>query len=219
VDVDFPIVFRAMAPLEAIAQAAGRCNREGRLNEQGRLGDVFVFEPEEEEGWRKRFPTHSYFQAAQVTQTLLNLHGHLDINDPGTFRAYYRRLYDLSDPATQNADLKHAIDELDFAEIAKTYRLIEKDAIQVLVPWAERYDAFDALRRESADQGISAGWMRRAQGLAVSVYRTANGPPAWAIPAKLRRGGSSEEWFILEGAFYDETVGLNPPKGEQVFIA
>ena len=63
VDVDFPIVFRAMAPLESIAQAAGRCNREGRLNEQGRFGEVVVFEPGEEDGWRKQFPTHSYYQA------------------------------------------------------------------------------------------------------------------------------------------------------------
>ena len=220
VDVDFPIVFRAMAPLESIAQAAGRCNREGKLNEQGRLGEVVVFEPDEEDGWRKRFPTHSYYQATQVTETLLKLHdNNLDINDLEVFRAYYHRLYNLNDPASQNADLTRAIQELDFVEIAKAYRLIVQDAIQVLMPWADRYDEFLELRTEADRQGISANWMRRAQGLAVSVYRTNDGPPAWAIPTKLRRGGVSDEWFILEGDFYDDTLGLNPPKGEQVFIA
>jgi CRISPR-associated helicase Cas3/CRISPR-associated endonuclease Cas3-HD len=219
VDVDFPVVFRAMAPLESIAQAAGRCNREGRLNEQGRLGEVVVFDPSEEGGWRKKFPTHSYFQATQVTQTLLNMQGNLNINDPETFRVYYHRLYDLSKPETQSADLQQAIKELDFARMADVYRIIENNAIQVLVPWKERREEFDALKRESASTGISAHWMRRAQGLAVSVYRTKDGPPAWAIPAKLRRGGYSEEWYILEGDYYNDILGLNPPKGEQVFIA
>lgn len=220
VDVDFPIVFRAMAPLESIAQAAGRCNREGRLNEQSCLGKVVVFEPGEEDGWRKRFPTHSYYQATQVTQSLLKLHNNrLDINDPEIFRAYYHRLYNLNDPASQNADVTRAIQELDFVEIAKAYRIIVQDAIQVLVPWASRNDEFLELRTEADRHGISANWMRRAQGLAVGVYRTDDGPPAWAIPAKLWRGGVSDEWFILEGDFYDDILGLNPPKGEQVFIA
>ncbi len=217
VDLDFPLVYRALAPLEGIAQAAGRCNREGRMDGKG---SVVVFEPSEDENWRRCYPTHGYYQATEVTRTLLALHGTLNINDPGLFQDYYRRLYDLNNPDSQNPALNDAIAALDFPEIAKCYRLIDQSAIQVLVPWADRWEEFDALRIEAEREGISAEWMRRAQGLAVSVYRTNEGTPAWAIPAKLRRGlGTSDEWFILEGDYYDDTLGLNPPKGLQVFIA
>jgi len=222
VDLDFPRVFRAMAPLESIAQAAGRCNREGRMTSPG---EVIVFEVEEDDGWRRRYPTHAYYQAAEVTRTLLNLNGDLDIGDPRMFRIYYRRLYDLSDPANQSPELAQAIDGLDFAEIARLYRLIETNAIQVLVPWSGKRQEFERLRSVAEREGISTGWIRGARGIAVSVYRTQDGPPAWAIPAKLRRcgvsgvSGESNEWFILEGEYYDNALGLNPPSGEQVFIA
>lgn len=223
VDVDFPALYRALAPLDAIAQAAGRCNREGRLGLSGQLGEVVVFEPAEEGGWRRSYPTRAYFQATEVTRSLLAQTGSLDIGSPETFHRYYRTLYDTSKPASQNPELKVALDALDFIEVAKRYRLIEKGTIQVLVPWARRREEFELLRSEAQSVGISAQWMRRAQGLAVSVYRTADNPPAWAIPAKLRwiKGGAgvSDEWFILEGDYYDETIGLNPPDGPQVFIA
>jgi hypothetical protein len=221
VDVDFPVVYRALGPLEAIAQAAGRCNREGRM---GGLGEVVVFEPEEEGNWRRRYPTHAYYQAAEVTRTLLALHGKLDINDPKVFSDYYRRLYDLNDPSSQNTELATALQALDFPEVARRYRLIEQDAIQVLVPWAERINDFETLSAEAERDGISAHWIRRAQGLAVGIYRPNTGHPASSvlISAKLRRGGTSDEWYILEdreAKYYDKTLGLMLPQSEQIFIA
>ena len=224
VDVDFPCIFRAFAPLEAIAQAAGRCNREGRLSG---LGKVRVFEPDESGNWRRRYPTHAYFQATEVTRRLLLDQGTIDINDPSAFQDYYRQLYDLSQPASQNPTLDEAIKARDFPEVARLYRLIDQDAIQVLVPWSERFDEFDALRDEAEIDGIDGVWMRRAQGLAVSLYRPKADHPAWSvlIPAKLRRTGKiareQNEWFILEdpsGIHYDGIQGLTLPQAEQVLI-
>ncbi|WP_134725993.1 CRISPR-associated endonuclease Cas3'' [Paracoccus luteus] len=41
VDVDFPLVMRAAAGIDSLAQAAGRCNREGRMEA---LGELLVFQ-------------------------------------------------------------------------------------------------------------------------------------------------------------------------------
>lgn len=224
VDVDFPLVYRAFGPLDAIAQAAGRCNREGRLNAQGEYGRVIVFEPDDKSEAHRQYPTFAYYQAAEVTRALRIEHGELDLNSPETFRMYYEKLYDLTDPAAQNRELEKAIQARDFPEVARRYRLIEQNTFQLLVPWADRWSEFKDLRDEAEHAGIGASWMRRAQGLAVSVYKPRDAMPAWAIPAKLKQfgrtgGGISDEWFILEGDFYDNTLGLVPPEGPQLFIA
>lgn len=227
VDVDFPVVYRALAPLDAIAQAAGRCNREGRLlDESGnrKIGEVRVFEPDVEGDYRRRYPTRAYFQAAEITRSMLIEAGNsgLDLNNPAVFRDYYNRLYDLSQPESQNKELAQAVTDADFVRVARGYRLIDQSAIQVLVPYEASIETFEELRRQQDEEGISAQWIRRAQGLAVSVYRPQSNPPN-LIPAKLRYGnGTSDEWFILqetdEGR-YDDIFGLILPKSLQIYIA
>ena len=225
VDLDFPLVYRAMAPLEAVAQAAGRCNREGRMNRMGMLGQVRVFDPELDTSELKRmFPTFAYFQATAVTASLLREnHGDLNINDPEVFRRYYHALYGLSRPADQNLDLTNAITGLDFPEIARRYRLIDQDSIQIVVPWKPCIDEYMRLRVQ-ASSGIDGKWMRDAQALSVSIYRPKPDHPSWGclVAAHFRRGGNSDEWFVLEdpdGKFYDDTLGLQLPQNQLVMIA
>lgn len=229
VDVDFPVVYRALAPLDSIAQAAGRCNREGRLvDDDGnrKMGEVRIFEPDVAGGHRKRYPTWAYFQAAEVTRSMLieaDTAG-LDLNDPAVFRDYYHRLYDLSKPETQNKALSEAVTAVDFVGVAREYRLIDKASIQVLVPYGASIETVEELVRQQDEEGIGAQWIRNAQGLAVSVFRPANDHPAWGvlIPAKLRYGkGTSDEWYILEDRdddLYNDVFGLRLPQSQQILI-
>jgi CRISPR-associated endonuclease/helicase Cas3 len=100
--------------------------------------------------------------------------GELDINDPVVFRRYYQALYGVSRPVEQNLDLTAAINGLDFPEIAKRYKLIDQDAIQVVVPWQPRIEQYKRLREQAAI-GIDGKWMREAQTLAVSIYTSSPG--------------------------------------------
>lgn len=132
VDIDFPVVYRAMAGLDSIAQAAGRCNREGRMKD-GQLGKVFVFEMEipARMPWIKRC-------ISRAEETLRNLP---DADPLGlvAMRRYFELLYDV-----QELDKKEIVKSLlnpkpekelyfPFKEAAQAFRFIEEESVGVVV--------------------------------------------------------------------------------------
>lgn len=88
VDVDFPVVYRAFAPAEALQQAAGRANREGRLES----GLVVVFDAEDMSA------PAGYRIGSQVTREVFGPHGDstVDPDNVDALDVYYRMLYQRS---------------------------------------------------------------------------------------------------------------------------
>lgn len=134
VDLDFPVVYRAFAGLDSLAQAAGRCNREGRLSR----GMVRVFRAE------TKPPAGVLRIGLECAEALLARYGEkLSFADGPFFDEYFRMLY-----AKCESDLKGVQPEraqLNFANVAARVRLIE-DGFQhpVVVPWK---DALERVRR------------------------------------------------------------------------
>jgi CRISPR-associated endonuclease/helicase Cas3 len=179
VDVDFPVVFRATAGLDSIAQAAGRCNREGRLSD--RLGQVFVFDPAPDDNHR---PPPELRQFADVAQGVLADHA----GDPLSLqavRAYFRELYWLRGteeldgvPVGEYRGILNALDEtadrLDFpfADIGRAFRVIDSAMVPVIVPFGPARAAIDKLLRDLEFVPLPGGIARQLQPYLVQI------PPA-----------------------------------------
>ena len=222
VDIDFPVVFRALAPLEAIAQAAGRCNRNGRLPRAGR---VHVVKPLDDEG-RVIYPP-GYKQAAQVTENYVNrklaegVRSEAFIHDPDVLSRYFRELYALTGTDTrsdaQASELRQAMLEGNFGVVASKYRLIAADTINILVAYDE--DEFKRLVRqirspERRQPGDLRAWVAAARPLTVAPYRPKKDWPTWQHldPIYFARHPAADEapdwWAALQGLKYDKVVGM-----------
>jgi CRISPR-associated endonuclease/helicase Cas3 len=164
VDLDFPAVFRAMAGLDSIAQAAGRCNREGSLHE----GRVIVFRAPLDP------PDGVLRVAAQVALPMLE-RGDGDPLTHDAFERFFRQLYwtqgerldsrqIVSGPSALLArrDLSYA-----FRTAAEQFRIIPDEQVPVVMPWGDA----SRLVAEIARLGISRDRLRGIQRYIVGVYR------------------------------------------------
>ncbi|MDD3717749.1 MAG: CRISPR-associated helicase Cas3' [Actinomycetota bacterium] len=216
VDVDFPLVYRALGPMDSIAQAAGRCNRNGRLG----FGEVVLFTPQDAEG-RNIYPDGSYRQAAVITNSFLRTYDdqELDINSPHIFEEYYRELYDVAKPEARKKDLLDAIDLRDFEKVASNYRIIENNTINILVPYNP--GIFTLLAEEARNNRLNAKWIARARPYAIGLFKPSADNPvsSYIEPVPIGKGAFSENWFVyLNENHYCPETGLNPPEGMECFI-
>ncbi len=159
VNLDFDCMYRSLAPLDAIIQAAGRCNRDGRLPDGGSL---VVFEPADE----SLYPDTWYGDAATLVRELNQEHP-IDIYSLSDIARYYDRLFHLS---SDDRNLTGAIRRKDYALTAKEYRLIRQDGVQVIVPFSGELERFNRLRTEALANGMTAALMREAAPITVTMY-------------------------------------------------
>lgn len=121
VDIDFPIVYRELAPLESIIQSAGRCNREGRLEQ---FGKVYLFSLAE-----KGQPNKQYQTFADFARTCYK-NNEARLCDADFYTEYYRdiiRLYGPKDSIT--ADRR----KLMFQTVAEKYRIIDNETTTLFI--------------------------------------------------------------------------------------
>lgn len=223
VDIDFPVVYRAMAPLEAIAQAAGRCNRHG-IRSQGRL---VVFKPQDD---GKCLYAPGYDKAAQAAENFVTqmelVNGSLDdaelLNAPRRLHAYFEQFYRVTGRASavcgDEEDIIRAIREGDFSEAARLYRLIDTDCINILVPYTRAvFDHLCERITHNNRQFPAVGdWFREAAPYAVSLFRPKPDSLEWCDlqPIQFSRcpvENDQAQWFsLLAPDRYDMRLGLTP---------
>ena len=173
VDVDFPRVYRALAGLDSIAQAAGRCNRNGKLAE----GELHLFRSEHQRA-------EAYFRdTAQKAEEVLALYPD-DVLGLKSIQKFFTLYYQQHRPATgQPWDAKdiHGKYKLvrgnpklpfqfQFKEAAEGFRLIENEQVSVLVPYDQRAKALLAkLRNENVP--LHRDLLRGLQRYSVQIYK------------------------------------------------
>jgi CRISPR-associated endonuclease/helicase Cas3 len=173
VDVDFPIAFRALGPLDSIIQTAGRCNREGKSAEPR---PVIVFRPEQD-GMIDQRRVNPYQIAAKVTQGFLNRYP--DATDrlhlPEFYAAYFRELYGLLGPQSVRDDkVFAACNVLDFPKAAEECSLIGDETRAVLVKWKDkegRSRGEELAKKLEQQKHLTAAECRDAQRFSVNLYQ------------------------------------------------
>lgn len=161
VDFDFPVVFRAMAPLEAVIQSAGRCNREGTLGEMG--GKVFLFKFYDGGMPDKTYAACAGHAEELIKQDIYQLQGHTIFNE------YYAQVIKLYvDP--DKFKINEARRQFNFETVNDSYRIIQK-ATEGLYVYNYSDESRQLLHSLEYKEFLSRDDFRKMQAFTVQVYQ------------------------------------------------
>lgn len=197
VDVDFPVVFRAMAGVDSIAQAAGRCNREGKLTG---LGKVWLFDPAD--------VTLRGDLGTMAAKTRELLPDHADLLDAAAVERYFELYYwsRRGDRAWDDPDVLSCFPEergqfaYDFRTASERFRMIEETTESVFVPYGRGAQLIEQLRRDGPERYL----LRRLQRYVVGVFTLTHASLVAAGDIEIENGFS----VLANTDLYDKNLGL-----------
>lgn len=197
VDVDFPAVYREMAGLDSILQAAGRCNRNGKRSADQSVVTVFTGE----------MPAPKLFRV-NIGAAVEALAGGRDPGDPESVHRYFTAYQSLVgtnlDKANVVTHLRNGISgcSLPFETVAKDFHLIDQASKTVYIPLKGGKEICDRLLSGCTTQDI----YRKAGHYSVSLYEQ-------HFQALCSAGNvvplDEESGVLTNAALYSEETGLS----------
>ncbi|MCW5552882.1 MAG: CRISPR-associated helicase Cas3' [Verrucomicrobiae bacterium] len=197
VDVDFPIAFRALGPLDSIIQSDGRCNREGH---HAAPCPVIVFRPKDGGHLPK-----GYEQVMKITESFLARFAGAQsrIHQPSFYAEYFAELYGLLGPESRQDDpVFAASEEFNFPKAAQACQLVGNETRAVLVKWRRGAELAEKLEKQ---KHLTAPECREAQRYCVNLYQS----EFFEAQARGYIYQPAEDWnFWVWNSDYDDNLGL-----------
>jgi CRISPR-associated helicase Cas3/CRISPR-associated endonuclease Cas3-HD len=232
VDIDFPVVYRVLAPADSLLQAAGRANREGKLPGKGKVIIVDPVDASQPPAYRKLVAaTRTYFGPAKA-----------DPDNPAALRGYYQHIYgslNLENEAAAGQKIQQARRLMDFRAVTDgpadpvtgrpdrryAFRMITDDGIALVTPQGAADQAEQASIEALADRVRSAARPDRQDLRDLQPYVTTIHPSAARRPGVLAmmrpilgepgQPGSLAEWV---GGYDRDTAGIDLDPHTEEFV-
>ena len=159
VDLDFHSVYRQLAGVDSMIQAAGRCNREGKRDVKESFAYIFQFEEKE------NVPG----QQLQIDVSKMMVSEDADISSLRGIERYFEALYHFRG---ESLDKKKILEEFknkryNFATAAQNFKLIEENTSTVFISIEEEAEE---LLQQMKYQGYTKAGMRKAGQYCVQLY-------------------------------------------------
>ena len=198
VDLDFCTVYRQLAGVDSVIQAAGRCNREGKRAAQDSFAYLFQFEEKE----------YVPGQQLQIDVSKMLLSEGEDISSLHGIEKYFEALYHFRG---DSLDKKKIFEEFkdkryNFAKAAKEFKLIEENTLTVFI---SREEEAEELLWQIKHQGYTKSGMRKAGQYCVQLYENDIEKLQGAGMLRQVPGGIENFYELVDSGQYSEEMGLD----------